>query len=113
MNSALEDVAVAAEQVADEQRSIADLARTLHRRRAEGWSWARILDEEDAAGLVDLLRRSARRIGDATAAFTRSLAVELHAEGASHRSIARRLGVSHQRVSAMIDQQRRSTTSTE
>jgi hypothetical protein len=110
MSTPLEDVVAAAEETAAEQRRIAQVARTMERHRTRGSSWAEVLDREDGANLVDLLRRSGRRIGDATAAFTHALAAELHAEGASHRTIARRLGVSHQRVSMMLDQQRRATS---
>lgn len=111
MTSALDDLAATADETAADQRRIAHLARTARRRRAQGWSWAQILDREEGARLVELLRQSGRRIAETAAGFTRSLAAELRSEGASHRAIASRLGVSHQRVSAMLDDHRRSGAS--
>lgn len=103
VSSALDEVADAADQVADDQRQVARLARAMQRRRDRGWSWARVVDHEDAGGVFGLLRRSGRRLGAASAKFTRAIARELHADGESYRKIARRLGVSHQRVSAMLN----------
>ncbi|MEW6473977.1 MAG: hypothetical protein AB1679_17135 [Actinomycetota bacterium] len=102
MDSTLEEVAAAADEVADDQRRVARRARTMQRQRDRGWSWASILDREAMPGLLELLRRSARRLTGATARLGRTLAVGLSEEGESRRRVGRRLGVTHQRVSAML-----------
>jgi transcriptional regulator with XRE-family HTH domain len=107
MSSALDEVAVVADKVADDQRRVARRARTMQRQRAMGWSWAKILDAEDGPPLVDVLRRSGRRLAEATGRLAQALAAGLTAEGESHRQVARRLGVTHQRISAMLKGERR------
>ena len=103
MASALEKVAAAADQVADEQRRIAQTARAMQRGRDRGQSWTTILDGEPVPGIVQRLRSSAQRLAEATARFRLTVAANLRREGESHRSIARRLGVSHQRVTTMLN----------
>jgi len=108
MSSALEELTVAADEVADDQRLIARRARAMQRRRDQGWSWGRILDQEPSPGLLELLRRSGRRMSEATGRFAQTLAAGLTAEGESRRQVGGRLLVSHQRVSAMLNGERRS-----
>jgi hypothetical protein len=103
MRSALDVVAEAAEEVAQDQRVVARRARTMQRRRDSGWSWARILDEEPEPGILELMRRSARRLADAVGHYAQDLASGLSREGETRRQIGRRLAVSHQRVSAMLN----------
>ncbi|MCA1847094.1 MAG: hypothetical protein LC792_28665 [Actinobacteria bacterium] len=103
MVSALDEVAAAADEVADDQRRVARQARTMQRLRDRGWSWGRILDREAAPGLLESLRRSIRRLTTATGRLAQTLAAGLTAEGESRRRIGRRLGVTHQRVSAMVN----------
>jgi DNA-binding NarL/FixJ family response regulator len=107
-DSSLEGVAAAAEEVADQQRQVARQARSMQHRRDRGASWARILDEQPSPTLLDRLRHSCRRLTDATGRASRTLVAGLIVEGESRRKIARRLGVSHQRVSAMLNFSRRS-----
>ena len=102
MTTPLEDVAEAADQVADEQRRVARQARTMQRQRERGWSWERILDRGAAPGILAILRSSARGVGEALGLLSHTLAKGLASEGASRRGIAARLGVTHQRVSAML-----------
>src|SRR5256885_15920817 len=104
MSNALKELAVAADEIADDQRRIARAARSMERLRDRGWSWSKIVDGQRSPTIVDLLRRSGRRLSDATARFTRALAAELGEEGESHRQIGRRLGVTRQRVSAVVDE---------
>lgn len=108
MSSALEEVAVAADEVADDQRLAARRARAMKRQRDRGWSWARILDREAVPGLLELLRRSGRRLIGATGRLAQTLASGLSGEGESRRQIGRRLGVTHQRVTTMLKGERRS-----
>jgi hypothetical protein len=98
----LEEIAVAAEEVADQQKQVARQARSIQRLRDRGWSWADIMDRPDARRVLSLLRASRQRLVQATSRFTRGLTLGLRAEGESHRKIAERIGVSHQRVSAML-----------
>jgi transcriptional regulator with XRE-family HTH domain len=107
MSAALEDVAAAAEEVAAEQRQVARRARAMQRQRDRGWSWAEVLDREEAPSLLEMLRRNGRHLAEATRRLSRTFATGLSAEGASHRQIARRLNVTHQRVSAILNGQRR------
>jgi hypothetical protein len=102
MGSALDEVAAAADEVADEQRLVARRARAMQRRRDAGWSWARVLDWEPEPGILELLRRSVRRSSGAVGQLAQVLASGLSAEGETRRQIGRRLTVSHQRVSAML-----------
>ena len=105
MSEPLEELADAADEVADDQRRIADTARMMQRHRERGWPWTRVLDQQGSPGLVELLRRSGRHLRAVTAKFTHVIASELRAEGESHRKIAQRLGVTHQRVSALLNDQ--------
>jgi len=57
--------------------------------------------------IFDLLRKGARLAVDALSAFSSLVAEELSDEGASRRQIARLIGVSHQRVSAILGRGRR------
>lgn len=102
MSTALEEVAAAADDVADDQRRVARRARTMQRQRDRGWSWAKIVDREAEPGLLGLLRSSARRLGESTARLAQTLARGLTEEGESRRQVARRVGVTHQRISAIL-----------
>ena len=108
MDASLEGVAAAADEVADEQRQVARQARSMQQRRDRGASWARILDEQPGPALMERLRRSGRRLTEATGRASRALVAGLTVEGESRRKIARRLGVSHQRVSTIMKSTRRS-----
>jgi hypothetical protein len=102
MGAALEDVAAVADEVAAEQRLIARRARSMQRERDRGVSWASILAREPAPGLLELTRNSACRLSRMTTCLAHVLAAGLSAEGESRRAIAGRLGVSHQRITAML-----------
>jgi peptidoglycan/xylan/chitin deacetylase (PgdA/CDA1 family) len=107
MSCALDEVAAAADEVADDQRRVARRARAMQRQRDRGWSWGRILDREAGPGLLELLRRSRRRLIEATGQFARTVAAGLSEEGESSRQVGRRLGVTHQRVLVMLKGHRR------
>lgn len=111
MSRTFEDLAKAADEVADDQRQLARDARAMQRSHDEGAPLGAVLDTEAGAGFVSLLRASVRRLASASGHFTQSLARELSREGESRRRIANRLGVSHQRVSAMLNHQRPSAPS--
>jgi hypothetical protein len=99
----LEDVADTAEEIAAEQRQVARQARSMQRARDHGTPWADMLDRPGAGpGLLGRLKASGRQLAAATARLSQGLAEALAAEGHSDRAIARRLGVTHQRISAML-----------
>ena len=108
MSTALEVVATAADDIAADQRRVARRARAMQRQRDRGWSWAKVLDREAEPALLVLLRSSARRLAESAGQLAQALARGLAGEGESRRQIARRLGVTHQRISAMLHQDRRS-----
>ena len=103
MSTSLEDVAAAADAVAEDQRHIARDARRLQRQRDRGSSWAAVLDSDGASELLRRLRHSARRLGELSARTAETFARGLAEEGESRRQIARRLEVSHQRISAILN----------
>lgn len=102
LDEGLEQVADAAESAAADQRQAVQQARRIQGERARGWSWATILDRENPLGLLQLLRRSSRTLAQGAARFTRLLAEQLSAQGHSRREVARHLGVSHQRIGAIL-----------
>lgn len=106
--TALEEVATAADEVADDQRQVARTVRAMQRRRDRGWSWARILERQEGPSALEMLRRSSQRASAAVSGLAGALALGLVSEGVSLRGAASRLGVSHQRVSAMLGSSRRS-----
>ena len=98
----LEEIAAAAEEVADQQKEVAQHARAMQRLRDRGWSWSAIMDRENAGGVLGLLRASRERLSQATSRFISGLMAGLRSEGESHRKIAHRIGVSHQRVAVVL-----------
>ena len=107
MGSALEAVANTADEAAETERAIAREARSMQQLRDNGRSWSAILQGDGASTIFELLRKGARLSVDALSAFSSLVAEELRDEGASRRQIARLIGVSHQRVSAILGRGRR------
>lgn len=100
--TALEVLAANADQAADEERKIARQARSMQYLRDLGWSWTHILNGEAAPGILVRLRDSAHKLLQATSQLTAALALGLHEEGQSLRQIGQLIGVTHQRVSAIL-----------
>ena len=98
----LEKVAASADAVADDQRRVARQARQMQRRRDAGWPWTALLDGQGSPSIVELLRRGGRRLAQSRVRLMRALASGLAHEGQSQRQVARRLGITHQRVSAIL-----------
>jgi hypothetical protein len=103
----MEAVANTADEAADTERAIAREARSMQTLRDKGRSWASILEGDGASTIFELLRRGARLAVEALSAFSSVVAQELSDEGASRRQIARLIGVSHQRVSAILGRRHR------
>jgi len=102
MAGALDQIAEAADETALDQQRLARRARSMTRRRRLGWSWSQILERERQPGLLILLTRSARRLHEVNGRFRPAFAKALGDEGLSTRQIAKTLGVTHQRISAML-----------
>jgi hypothetical protein len=103
MAGALDQIAEAADETALDQQRLARRARSMSRQRRLGWSWEQILQRERQPGLLILLTRSARRLHEVSGRFRPALAKALGDEGLSTRQIAKMLGVTHQRISAMLN----------
>ncbi len=103
MAGALDQIAEAADETALDQQRLARRARSMSQQRRLGWSWSQILERERQPGLLILLTRSARRLHEVSGQFRPALAKALGDEGLSTRQIAKTLGVTHQRISAMLN----------
>src|SRR5712692_109542 len=101
--AALDEVADAADQTALDQQRLARRARSMSRQRRLGWSWSQILQRERQPGLLVLMARSARRLHAVSGRFRPALGRALVDEGLSTRQIAKTFGVTHQRISAMLN----------
>lgn len=104
MSAPLEDVAAEADAAADDERQLARRARAMQRQRDRGRSWLEILEGESAA--IEVARRGARRAAKVATNLAGTIVRGLSREGQSRRKIAQRLGVSHQRVTAMLNGRR-------
>jgi hypothetical protein len=105
----LDRVADAADDLARDHKLVARRARTMQRQRDRGWTWSRILDSEKRPGLLELLRQVSKRTADLVGTTAITFAKSLTREGESRRQIAKRLGVTHQRVSALLNGRRRTS----
>ena len=103
MDAFLEVVADTAEEVAADQAEVANQARSMQEARNRGASWSELVDGQGGIRLLDRLRSTGRKLAAATGRLSLGLAEGLRSEGLSHRAIARRLGVTHQRVSALLN----------
>jgi hypothetical protein len=108
MATNLETIAAEADAVADDQRRVARDARTMQRRLERGWSWSRVLGDEQPVHILERARASSKRLVGLTGHLGLTIARALAGEGESRRRIASRLGVSHQRVTAMLRSRARS-----
>jgi len=104
MTDPLVELADAAEDTARDQQLLAGKARTMAQQRQRGWSWSKVFERESQPGLIELLARSTRGLVSASRAFRRALARSFADEGASTRQIAQRLGVTHQRISTVLNE---------
>lgn len=102
MTGALEELARAADETARDQQRLARRARDMVYQRVRGRPWSQILEIERQPGALELLGASTRRLASMSGRFRRALGRALTAEGRSTRQIAKDLGVTHQRVSAML-----------
>lgn len=104
MSTPLEDLAAAADAAADDERQVARRARAMQRQRDRDRPWLEVLEREATA--IELARRGARRAAEVATELARVTVRGLSGEGQSRRKIAQRLGVSHQRITAMLNGRR-------
>ena len=100
--AALDDLAVAVDENARDERLLARSIRRLKAGRAKGRSWNDLLDAEQRPGALELVSRILRRIMEASGSLRRAVARGLRLEGATIPAIAALFGVSHQRISALL-----------
>jgi hypothetical protein len=97
----LEDVAEAADSVADEQRRIAREARSLASARRRGVGGVQLMDGGGGRVLKGLRRSGMLLLANARR-LQAVLARTLADDGLTTRQIGARFGVSHQRISALM-----------
>jgi hypothetical protein len=103
LTAVLDHLAESAERTSAEQQLIADSARAMSEERRLGRPWAVILASEGQPSVVALLGSSLRRLSETSSRVRTAVASTLAKEGLSTRQIAAHLGVTHQRVSAMLN----------
>ena len=101
--AALNHLAENAERTSAEQQLIADSARAMTEEHQRGRSWAAIMAGEGQPSVVVLLGSSLRRLSETSSRVRGAVAAALVKEGLSTRQIAAHLGVTHQRISAMLN----------
>lgn len=101
-DAALDALTTAVEHAQDRLERVLKRAAVIHERRAAGYSYSEIVREEDRPLLVELLTEVLDELSAAGAAFRRSEARVLHADGLSQEAIAGLFGVTRQRVSMLM-----------
>jgi hypothetical protein len=103
LTAALDNLAETAQRTSAEQQLIADSARAMTEEHRRGRSWAAILGGEGQPSVLALLGSSLRRLSQTSSRLRVAVASALVKEGLSTRQIAAHLGVTHQRISAMLN----------
>ena len=103
---ALNEVAEAAETTAKEQEQVAANSRQLSRELEHGASWREISDDGKPQTILGLIGASAGRLAAVGSSFRRAVAVALAMEGLTLRQIGKQLGVSHQRISNLLQRRK-------
>ena len=104
---ALEAVVDALEQNSLRNEVAIDLARTVRRLRAEGHSYREIFGGEHPPLILDLIRANLQSLLDVGSRLRRVEAHALHEQGMTMEQIAELFGVTRQRVSALLRDERR------
>ncbi|MGH9093163.1 MAG: hypothetical protein ACRDZR_17560 [Acidimicrobiales bacterium] len=99
---ALDALAEALEQIADDRQVLVKKIEELRRSRRKGLAWQEILVEEDGPGSMQVVSRMLACLSKASGTLRKELVEELREEGATIPAIARLFGVTHQRVSNLL-----------
>ena len=100
--AAVEGLADAVEENAEDERLLARRLREIREGRAEGRTWLDLLGPDDRPSVLGLTGRIIGRLTDASGTLRRALARGLRLEGVTIATIAGLFGVSHQRISALL-----------
>ena len=100
--AALEALAHALDELADDQRLLTERLRWLLRERGEGRAWRDILDDEEPPGTMLIVSRMLACLAKASGTLRKDLVDALREEGTSIPAIAKLFGVTHQRVSNLL-----------
>lgn len=100
--AAIDELADAIEANASDERLLARRLRRLRSGRAAGRSWRRLLDSEPDPGALAIVGRILARMSSTSGGLRRTMAQAVHGEGETVAEIARRFGVTHQRISTIL-----------
>ena len=104
VDRALEELLKVLETAAQEQRQLTERVKALQAARRDGASWSEALAREETPGTVQLVSSLLAGLSVVSGRLRRDLVVALRGEGATIPAIARRFGVTHQRVSSLLRQ---------
>ncbi len=99
---ALDEVEAAVEENMSDERLLLRRVRSLRTAHRSGKSWTELLRREQEPGALALVGRVLARMSQASGVVRRALASSLRAEGETIPAIARRFGVTHQRISSLL-----------
>lgn len=102
VEDALEGVEQAVVENMEEERLLVRRVRALRTARRRGRSWGEILSSEADPGALSLVGRVLGRMSAASGTLRRAMARSLREEGHTIPAIARRFGVTHQRISSLL-----------
>lgn len=99
---AIDQLTDAIEENARDERLLARRLRRLRDGRAAGRPWRRLLDSEPEPAALVVVGRILARMSSSSGRLRRALARAVRSEGETVSDIARRFGVTHQRVSTIL-----------
>ena len=102
VGAALDEVAETAEAVADEQLKLAAAARVGAEDARQGAGWAETVSSGLPQRLLDSLSSGVNSLRSAASRLRSAMIVGLAADGQTRRQIGNALGISHQRVTALL-----------
>ena len=100
--AALQRLVAVAEHVTASLALVAERARFIADRRAEGLPYGEIIPLEQRPLVVELTAEAMQRLAEASSEFRRAEARALYAEGHTMDAIAAMFGVTRQRVSSLL-----------